>query len=156
VNVRLPHIPKTNYFSIFREVLIIGRLGNLSIPGGMFMRVIAYIAAAILIFFGVLFIWGAFGSTPHPEWIAVGLVSVLIGFGLIWLAGRKPAISPSGNNQNVSLKIDLPASTKIEALKCNNCGGALKPENIKMVAGAPMVECPFCGTTYQLTEEPKW
>jgi len=26
----------------------------------------------------------------------------------------------------------------------------------KMVAGAPVVTCPYCGTTYQLTEEPKW
>ena len=35
-------------------------------------------------------------------------------------------------------------------------GGALTADNIKMVAGAPMVVCPYCGTTYQLTEEPKW
>jgi uncharacterized Zn finger protein len=52
--------------------------------------------------------------------------------------------------------VDLPASTKIEEMKCRNCGGNLKAENIKMIAGAPTVECPFCGTTYQLTEEPKW
>ena len=120
------------------------------------MRVIGYIAAAILIFFGVLFVWAAFGSTPRPEWIAVGVISVLIGFGLIWLAGRKSPTSEAGANQNVSLKIDLPAATKIEQMKCRNCGGNLKAENIKMLAGAPTVECPFCGTTYQLTEEPKW
>jgi hypothetical protein len=118
------------------------------------MRIIGYIAAAILIFFGVLFIWGAFGSTPHPEWILVGIVSVLIGFGLIWLASRR-STSGQGEAETV-LKLDLPSQTKIEAMKCRNCGGALKPENIKMVAGAPMVECPYCGTTYQLTEEPKW
>lgn len=118
------------------------------------MRIIGYIAAAILIFFGVLFIWGAFGSTPHPEWILVGIVSVLIGFGLIWFASRKPASSQTEGE--TVLKLDLPSQTKIEAMKCRNCGGALKPENIKMVAGAPMVECPYCGTTYQLTEEPKW
>ncbi len=120
------------------------------------MRVIGYIAAAILIFFGVLFIWGAFGSTARPEWIAVGAISVLIGFGLIWLAGRKPAAASSSSTPNVSLKLDLPASTRIEQMKCRNCGGSLKAENIKMLAGAPTVECPYCGTTYQLTEEPKW
>ena len=54
------------------------------------------------------------------------------------------------------VKIDLPADTKVEQMTCKNCGGALKPENIKMVMGAPMVECPYCGTSYQLTEEPKW
>jgi uncharacterized Zn finger protein len=50
----------------------------------------------------------------------------------------------------------LPGVTKISQVNCRNCGGTLKPDNIRMVAGAPMVECPFCGTTYQLTEEPKW
>jgi uncharacterized Zn-finger protein len=44
----------------------------------------------------------------------------------------------------------------MDTLKCRSCGGALKPENITMVAGAPVVTCPYCGTTYQLTEEPKW
>jgi uncharacterized Zn-finger protein len=25
-----------------------------------------------------------------------------------------------------------------------------------MMAGAPVVTCPYCQATYQLTEEPKW
>jgi hypothetical protein len=120
------------------------------------MKIIAYIAAGILIFFGVLFIWGAFGTTPHPEWIAVGVISVLIGFGLIWLASRNQAQGSAGSGENITYKVDLPASTKIEQMKCNSCGGSLTADNIKMVAGAPYVNCPFCGTTYQLTEEPKW
>ena len=86
----------------------------------------------------------------------IGFVSVLIAFGLIWFAYRKPAAGPRWFSSETVLKIDLPGQTKIEAMKCKNCGGALKPENVKMVAGAPMVECPYCGTTYQLTEEPKW
>ena len=118
------------------------------------MRTVAYIAAGIFIFFGVIFIWGAFGSVPHPEWILVGVMSAVIGFVLIWLAQRAPA-GPAPA-QNVTLNVDLPGDTKVSALTCRNCGGALKPENVKMVAGAPMVECPYCGTTYQLTEAPKW
>ncbi len=118
------------------------------------LKVIGYIAAAILIFFGVLFIWGAFGSTSRPEWICVGAVSVGIGFGLLWFAGRKkPA---EAGEQNVTLKIDLSGDVNLDTLKCQFCGGALTTDNIKMVAGAPMVTCPYCGTTYQLTEEPKW
>ena len=27
---------------------------------------------------------------------------------------------------------------------------------ITLVAGAPTVTCPYCGVTYQITEEPKW
>jgi hypothetical protein len=116
-------------------------------------KLIAYIAAAILIFFGVLFVWGAFGSTPHPGWIIVGVISVGIGFGLIWLGSRsKPSTLP----ENVTLKVDLPGNVGMDTLKCKSCGGTLKPENIKMIAGAPVVTCPYCNTSYQLTEEPKW
>lgn len=117
------------------------------------VKLIAYIGAAILIFFGVLFVWAAFGSTPHTEYICVGVISVAIGFGLIWFASRsKPSTTP----QNVTLQVDLPANVAMDTLKCQSCGGTLKPENIKMVAGAPVVTCPYCNTSYQLTEEPKW
>ena len=120
------------------------------------MKIIAYIAAAILIFFGVLFVWGAGGNQGGGwTWICGGALSVLFGFGLIWFASRKPA-SATGDTTNVTLKVDLPGQTKIEAMNCKNCGGALKADNIKMLAGAPTVVCPYCGTTYQLTEEPKW
>jgi hypothetical protein len=118
-------------------------------------KIIAYIAAAILIFFGILFIWGAFSPTGSTGWIVVGLISVAIGFGLIFLASRKKA-SNVGNVENVSLKIDLPANVQMDVLKCKSCGGTLSPADIQMVAGAPVVTCPYCHTTYQLTEEPKW
>jgi len=119
------------------------------------MKIIAYIAAAILIFFGVLFIWGAFSPDGSVGWIPVGLISVLIGFGLIWFASRKRVETP-GSSQNVTLNIDLPGNVNLESLKCQSCGGVLTMKNIQMVAGAPVVNCPYCNSTYQLTEEPKW
>lgn len=118
-------------------------------------RIIAYIASAILIFFGVLFTWGAFSPQGETGWIWIGLISVAIGFGLIWFAGRQ-ARAAAEKEQSVTLKIDLPGNVSMDTLKCRSCGGVLKPENIKMVAGAPVVTCPYCGTTYQLSEEPKW
>jgi len=119
------------------------------------IRVIAYIAAAILIFFGVLFIWGAFSPQGSPGWILIGAISVAIGFGLIVLAGvfgRREAAA----KQELIQKIELSGDINLEKLTCRNCGGALSSDNIKMVAGAPVVMCPYCGTSYQLTEEPKW
>jgi hypothetical protein len=118
------------------------------------VKIIAYIAAAILIFFGVLFIWGAFSPEGSVGWIPVGLISVGIGFGIIWFASRrKPAAE---GESEVTLKLDLPGEVNLDTLKCQSCGGALTADNIKMVAGAPVVTCPYCGTTYQLKEEPKW
>ena len=118
------------------------------------IRIIAYIAAAILIFFGVLFIWGAFSPDGSVSWIVIGLISVGIGFGLIWFASRMKSTTPT--DQNVTLKIDLPGDVNLDTLKCQSCGGVLSMDNIQMVAGAPVVNCPYCQTTYQLTEEPKW
>jgi hypothetical protein len=117
-------------------------------------KIILYIAAAIFIVFGVLFILSAFSPQGQPGNILTGLILVVIGFGFIFFAARRKAGAAAGDN--VTLKIDLPANVSMDTLKCKSCGGALTPENIKMVAGAPVVTCPYCNTTYQLTEEPKW
>ncbi len=116
-------------------------------------RVIAYIAAAIVIFFGVLFIWGSFSAQGQTGWILIGILSVGIGFGLIFLASRQAAKT---GDANVTLKVDLSGDIKLSEIKCRSCGGTLSAENIKMVAGAPVVNCPYCHTSYQITEEPKW
>ena len=115
-------------------------------------KVIGYIAAAILVFFGVLFVWGAFSESGSVGWIIVGVISIACGLGLIWLVGRKTKSEPTELIQ----KIELSGDVNLETLVCQSCGGALSPDNIKMVAGAPVVTCPYCSSTYQLTEEPKW
>ncbi len=119
-------------------------------------RILAYLAAAVLLFFGVLFIWGAFSPQAAGQgggWIAVGLLMVAMAFLLIWLATRRKAAE--GTTQIIQ-KIDLSGDINLEKLSCRNCGGALTADNVKMVAGAPVVSCPYCGTSYQLAEEPKW
>jgi hypothetical protein len=118
-------------------------------------KVIGYIAAAILIFFGVLFVWGAFSENGSVGWILIGVISIAGGLGLIWLVGRK-AKSEKSDSTELIQKIELSGDVNLEALSCESCGGALSPDNIKMIAGAPVVTCPYCDSTYQLSEEPKW
>ncbi len=86
----------------------------------------------------------------------VGVISVGIGFGIIWFAGRAKPSAASGQGESVTLNIDLPGDVSLDTLKCQSCGGSITADNIQMLAGAPTVSCPFCNTTYQLTEEPKW
>lgn len=117
------------------------------------MKIIAYILAAILILFGVLFIWAAFGPAFRPGWFFTGVLTVLVGLALIWLGSRQ---KPAAQSNNVTVNIDLPANVDLDKFQCNNCGGALTTDNVKLVAGAPVVTCPYCQTTYQLSEEPKW
>jgi hypothetical protein len=119
------------------------------------LKIIAYIIAAVLMIFGFLFILGAGNASGGGwSWVIIGIVLFLIGFGLIFWASRQKTSAAGGDN--VTLKVDLPANVAMDTLKCKSCGGALTPENIQMVAGAPVVTCPYCHTTYQLTEEPKW
>ena len=122
------------------------------------LKTIAYIAAAVFIFFGVLFIWSAFSpnSSASPIGaIVTGIISVLIGFGLIFIVGRRAA-QAQAQAQNVQVKIDLPGGVSLDTVKCKSCGGVITSDNISLVNGAPMVTCPYCHTAYQLTEEPKW
>jgi len=117
------------------------------------MKTVGYIASAILIFFGVIFIWGAFGASGGPGWIVVGILSVAVGMGIILLIQRQTKVETPAQ---VTLKVDLPGNVAMDAMKCKSCGGTLGSEDIKLVNGAPVVTCPFCKSVYQLTEEPKW
>ena len=120
--------------------------------------VILLLLAAAGICLGGFILLGASGGAQGVTGIGsagvgIGAIALIGGIVLIVLAVNK---TKQETAQNVTLKVDLPGDTKISQVTCSKCGGALKPENIKMVLGAPMVECPYCGTTYQLTEEPKW
>ncbi|MEN6480946.1 MAG: hypothetical protein ABFD29_02055 [Anaerolineaceae bacterium] len=116
-------------------------------------KIIAYIGAAIFILFGVLFILSAFSPQGQVGNLITGSILVIIGFGLIFFASRK---KPGPQEQKVTLNIDLPGNVSLDSLKCKSCGGALSSDNIQMVAGAPVVTCPYCKSQYQLTEDPKW
>ena len=119
---------------------------------------ILFLIGVCLLGYGVLSVIGSTSSQGSSSWLNFGL-----GFGCVgalFLAGGAGLVyaAQRGTKTEVvqELKIDLPGQTKIEEMKCRSCGGTLKAENIKMIAGAPTVQCPYCGTTYQLTEEPKW
>ena len=85
--------------------------------------------------------------------MCIGTLMVIGGIVLIVNAVRK---QNQESPQNVVMKIDLPGDTKISQMKCQSCGGAITSNDVKMMAGAPVVTCPYCQATYQLTEEPKW
>jgi len=119
-------------------------------------KVIGYIVAAILLFFGVLWLLSAFSAeTASPGGrLLVGGLLVLIGLGII-VAVRLREPKPE---QQVTIRqeIDIGGDVEMETLKCRNCGAQLDKSAISVAEGAVIVSCPYCGTTYQIVEEPKW
>lgn len=118
-------------------------------------KIIGYIIAAILIFFGVLFLWAAFSPEGETGWILVGIISVAIGLGIIALVKfREP--KPAQPPQEIIQKIDLSGDIEMETLKCEKCGGELQKDSITVKEGAIFISCPYCGSEYQMVEQPKW
>jgi len=126
-----------------------------------------YIAAGILFLiglcllgYGALSIIGSTSSSAGSNWLTFGLGFATVG--VIFLAGGAGlvyAAMRAGKTevvQQVTMQVDLPGQTKIEEIKCKSCGGTLSAKDITLANGAPMVNCPYCHTIYQLTEEPKW
>ncbi len=119
---------------------------------------ILFLIGLCLVGYGVLSVIGSTSAQGSSSWLGFGLGFGIVG--VLFLAGGAGMIvaAQRGTKTEVvqQVKIDLPGQTKIEEMKCRSCGGTLTADNIKIVNGAPMVNCPYCGTVYQLTEEPKW
>ena len=117
-------------------------------------KLILFIIAAFFLIFSFIFFLGAGGQTGGSSFLWYGIALAAAGFILIFFATRIKG--PTDATQNVTVNIDLPGEVGMDTIKCKSCGGTLSEKDVKLVAGAPMVTCPFCGTSYQLTEEPKW
>lgn len=123
------------------------------------------VLALVLIFFGVLFLWAAFSDEPNAQGksggrLLVGGATTVIGLLLIAGAGvlmyRSYKKYRAEKPQTIVQQIDLTGDLSLERLKCQSCGATLAKDNIEVKAGAVLVTCPYCGTSYEIEEEPKW
>ena len=118
------------------------------------MKIVGIVLSVIAFFFGVLFIWGAFGDPFVASNLIIGIIMIAIGSGIMMIVTRKSKEEKAA--KNVTYNIDLGGEIKANKLVCEKCGGPLSKNDITLVSGAPTVTCPYCGVTYQITEEPKW
>ena len=130
-------------------------------------KTFAFIGAGVLFLislcflgYGALALIGSTGAGGEESWTGLGIglavVGLLLAGGgafLVWVGvrGQKTEVV-----QQVTMKMDLPGQTSVEQLKCQSCGGVITSSDIQIMAGAPVVSCPYCQSTYQMTEEPKW
>ena len=106
---------------------------------------IGLILAAVLFFFAIIF---AFATNYWPTGLAVSAMFFIVGFAIIYFISRKPT--------TVVQTLEMSGQMKAVALKCPNCAASIDANQIKIVSGVPYATCPYCGHTFEVTEEPKW
>ena len=117
------------------------------------MKIIAVlggIAVAILFFFAVIFALAASLEATSARLLTSSIlfivgIAIIVG---IYYTTRKP--------KTVIQQVEVSGQMKAATIKCPNCGGAVDVNTIKIVSGVPYATCPYCGTTFEVTEEPKW
>jgi DNA-directed RNA polymerase subunit RPC12/RpoP len=72
-------------------------------------------------------------------------IAVVVG---IYYTTRKP--------KTIIQQLEVSGQMKAASIKCPNCGAAVDANLIKIVSGVPYATCPYCGTTFEVAEEPKW
>lgn len=108
--------------------------------------VVGYIAAAVLLFFGVIFAWASRGV---PTRLVTGGILILTALAIIYFARRQTSVQ-------ITQRLEVPGQVKVQPLKCPNCSAVLDVTKIKISEGVPSIKCPYCGNTFEVTEEPKW
>ena len=113
------------------------------------MKLFAYPLAAALAFLGIVFVVGAQEQSMR---IVVGVVLMAAAAALVLLA----LLKPKPIETTLIQKIDLSGDVNIEQMKCRSCGGILNKDSISVRSGGIFINCPYCGSAYQLEEAPKW
>jgi predicted Zn finger-like uncharacterized protein len=114
------------------------------------ITILGAITAAVLFFFAIVFALAASVQAASTRLVTSGLLfsiglAIIIG---IYYITRKP--------KTVIQRLEVSGQMQAAAIKCPNCSASIDAKEIKIVSGVPYVKCPYCGTTFEVTEEPKW
>ena len=119
------------------------------------LTIIGGVAAAVVFFFAVIFAMSIPAVSDIPTLVQSRILTSVILFiiGLAIIAGvyyvsRKP--------KTVIQRLEVSGRMAAAEIRCPNCGGSINASEIKINQGVPYAKCPYCGTTFEVTEEPKW
>lgn len=121
---------------------------SVSTRGAQFAFVVLAIFLALL---GVVFLYSA-GQTNTVVRLLIGVISFASAAGLIYLSKMRPV----EHTHVHKMQLDLPGEVAMKSFECTSCGATLDSKSVKLVAGAVHVDCPYCGSSYQMEEAPKW
>jgi predicted Zn finger-like uncharacterized protein len=119
------------------------------------LPILGGVAAAVLFFFAIIFALASsyVGLTPAAAQSRVLTSAILFIVGIavvtgVYLITRKP--------KTVIQNVEMSGQMKAAQIKCPNCGGNIVSSQIQINQGVPYAKCPYCGTTFEVAEEPKW
>ncbi|MGB8779672.1 MAG: hypothetical protein WCD81_03365 [Candidatus Bathyarchaeia archaeon] len=110
------------------------------------LRAAIYLASAVLIFLGLVFVVS----------VNLGLVYFLVG--LVFLAVAGFLIFLGLEKKPIEIKQTVTVTGPLEAkeIRCPNCGALIDATKTEVLDGKPFVTCGHCGNKFELTEEPTW
>jgi len=119
------------------------------------ITILGAIAVAVLFFFAVIFALASSALGIPAQAAQTRLITsaflFIIGIAVIigiYFVTRKP--------KTVIQRLEVSGQMKGASITCPNCSASIDANQIKIVSGVPYVKCPYCGTTFEVTEEPKW
>ena len=109
--------------------------------------ILGAIAVVFLFFFAVVFAIAASVQETLTRLAVSGLLFVMA-VAIAYYITRKP--------KTVIQRLEVSGQMKAASIKCPNCSASVDVSQIRIVSGVPYATCPYCGTTFEVTEEPKW
>jgi len=113
--------------------------------------ILGAIAIAFLFFFGIIFAWST-GADISLELkttrLIIAAMFFIVGFGIAYYITKK--------STTIIQQLEVSGQMKAVPIRCPNCSASVDANQIKIVSGVPYATCPYCGQTFEVTEEPKW
>jgi hypothetical protein len=110
------------------------------------LKWLLWIAAAILMVLGILFIMASYAVTIR---LFVGLIFIALSLIMIYFSRERKPIE-------IRRTIDLSGPIKFKEIRCQNCGALLNIEKVNVIKGKTYMTCDYCENSFEITEEPKW
>jgi DNA-directed RNA polymerase subunit RPC12/RpoP len=107
-------------------------------------------AVAIIFFFGLIFALAASVEQTATR-LTISLILFATGTGLVYIiyvSTRQPT--------KIIQQLEISGRMKAASIRCPNCSASVNANQIKIVSGVPYATCPYCGTVFEVVEEPKW
>lgn len=110
------------------------------------LKILVYLASAVLIFLGVVYIIS----------MNLGITYLFTGLVFLGLAGLLLILSREKRPMEIKQTLTVTGPIKAKEVRCPNCSAIVDPTKAEVFDGKPYVICRYCGNKFELTEEPTW